>query len=137
MEISLKSIVTDQFKTAFQKLITADGLSAKHSFRLLRFAREIVKHQKTFDQANQKVCEKYARRKEDGSIDILEHENGNRSYQFDQNNANLFSDEMNELISEVVSLPSPPLTEEDVEKMSLNVVDIESLLGIVIEWSDK
>lgn len=70
--MKMQSFANQQFVDAILKLLEVDGLPIKASYRISKIHKAIVAESEKFDEMRRSIVKKYAKTKEDGSLDIDE-----------------------------------------------------------------
>lgn len=100
-------MVTAEFQTALKSLLES-SLPMTTAFKLRGIAKIIGEEHKKYDEMRLELLQKYADKKEDGSLDVDEESGMAR---FTGNNIAKFTQDLNELASVEVELPTISVSE--------------------------
>ena len=124
--MKLSRIVDDRLYATLNKLAT-EPLPLRAAFRLKGIGKKAREEYLKYDEVRKEALQKHGLKNEDGTLKVDEKNNA----QFDEAGIRAFSNELNELLSMDVELPTLKASELGNVKLSAN--DLEVLDGILIE----
>lgn len=120
MTITLKNIVDSQ---EAMRNLSNQQLRGRVAFKVARLLKKLESELQVFNDTRIKLIEKYAKRDENGDFVL----NEKSEYQFDQNNANAFIEEMNKLLIEPIQIDANPISIEDIEELDFTPSEMAML----------
>lgn len=120
IKVNLKQIVESQ--EAMRKL-SDKQLRGRTAFKMSRLLKKLEAELTTFNETRLKIIEKYAKRNEDGSFMT----NEKNEYQFTEEDANKFMEELNKLLEEPIELDANPILLDEIEELDFTPSEMAML----------
>lgn len=133
--MQLADIVRDDFQIALTKF-KGLPLKASLSWKLVPLLKAIKEQVEEYEKIRLELCERHAKKSEEGESIFITLDNGNRQFVFEQDNAALFNAELKSLLESGVELPPPSIKISDVLDFPLSYDDLMLLVGPVLLGGD-
>ena len=117
MNVTLKDIVDSQ---EVMRLLSNKPLRGRAAFKVARLLKKLESELVTFNDTRIKLIENYAKKDENGQF-ITNEQN---EYQFDEDNANLFVEEINKLLTEEIQIDASPILLNEIEELNFTPVEM-------------
>ena len=120
MTVTLKDIVESQ---EVMRTLSNKPLRGRAAFKVARLLKKLEAELTTFNDTRVKLIESYAKKDEDGQFVT----NDKNEYQFDQDNANKFVDEINKLLLEPIEVDANPISIDEIEELDFTPSEMAAL----------
>lgn len=108
--VTLKEIVESQ---DVMRVLSNKPLRGRAAFKVARLLKKLETELTTFNDTRIKLIESYAKKDENGQFVT----NEKNEYQFDQENANKFVEEINKLLLEEIEIDANPILIDEIEEL--------------------
>ena len=120
MTITLKDIVESQ---EVMRTLSGKPLRGRAAFKVARLLKKLEAELSTFNDTRVKLIESYAKKDENGQFVL----NDRNEYQFDQENANKFVEEINKLLVEEIQIEANPIMLDEIEEIDFTPAEMAAL----------
>ena len=120
MKVTLKDIVESQ---EVMRTLSNKPLRGRVAFKVARLLKKLEAELTTFNDTRVKLIESYAKKDEEGNYVT----NDRNEYQFDQDNANKFVEEINKLLSEELDIDANPILVDEIEDLDFTPAEMAAL----------
>ena len=120
MKVTLKDIVESQ---EVMRTLSNKPLRGRVAFKVARLLKKLEAELTTFNDTRVKLIESYAKKDEEGNYVT----NDKNEYQFDQDNANKFVEEINKLLLEEIEIDANPILVNDIEDLDFTPAEMAML----------
>ena len=120
MKVTLKDIVESQ---EVMRTLSNKPLRGRVAFKVARLLKKLEAELTTFNDTRVKLIESYAKKDEEGNYVT----NDRNEYQFDQDNANKFVEEINKLLSEELDIDATPILVDEIEDLDFTPAEMAAL----------
>ena len=117
MNVTLKDIVDSQ---EVMRLLSNKPLRGRAAFKVARLLKKLESELVTFNDTRIKLIENYAKKDENGQFIT----NEKNEYQFDEDNATLFVEEINKLLTEEIQIDASPILLNEIEELNFTPVEM-------------
>jgi len=104
-----------EMQVSLNKLVTCETLGAGVSFRLLGFAKSLMKEMRDYEEVRLKLVAKYAGDPKNGRREVL------------PQNIEVFNEEMKPLLEEEADIPEVKIKLNELERANLSPMDMANL----------
>ena len=118
--VTLKDIVESQ---EAMRALSEKPLRGRVAFKVARLLKKLEAELTTFNDTRIKLIEAYAKKDEEGNYIT----NDKKEYQFDQDNANKFVEELNKLLLEELEIDANPILVDEVEDLDFTPAEMAML----------
>lgn len=133
MEVQLKTILSEQFKSSMHALRWHKQLKASVAWKLLPVDKKITEAFESYDKMRIDICKKYAKKDENGEPKTIPlGPNGLSQFEFEPANGKKLEKELADLMEEKLELPNPVVKIEDLGDIDLSLGDLSNLSGIML-----
>lgn len=120
MKVTLKDIVESQ---EVMRTLSNKSLRGRVAFKVARLLKKLEAELTTFNDTRVKLIESYAKKDAEGNYIT----NDKNEYQFDQDNANKFVEEINKLLLEELEIDANPILIEEIEDLDFTPAEMAVL----------
>lgn len=120
MKVTLKDIVESQ---EVMRTLSNKPLRGRVAFKVARLLKKLEAELTTFNDTRVKLIESYAKKDEEGNYVT----NDKNEYQFDQDNANKFIEEINKLLLEELDVDANPILVDEIEDLDFTPAEMAAL----------
>lgn len=120
MKVTLKDIVESQ---EVMRTLSNKPLRGRVAFKVARLLKKLEAELTTFNDTRVKLIESYAKKDEEGNYVT----NDKNEYQFDQDNANKFVEEINKLLLEELDVDANPILVDEIEDLDFTPAEMAAL----------
>lgn len=120
MKVTLKDIVESQ---EVMRTLSNKPLRGRVAFKVARLLKKLEAELTTFNDTRVKLIESYAKKDEEGNYVT----NDKNEYQFDQDNANKFVEEINKLLLEELDIDANPILVDEIEDLDFTPAEMAAL----------
>ena len=120
MTVTLKDIVESQ---EVMRTLSNKPLRGRVAFKVARLLKKLEAELTTFNDTRVKLIESYAKKDEEGNYVT----NDKNEYQFDQDNANKFVEEINKLLLEELDIDANPILVDEIEELDFTPAEMAVL----------
>ena len=120
MKVTLKDIVESQ---EVMRTLSNKPLRGRVAFKVARLLKKLEAELTTFNDTRVKLIESYAKKDEEGNYIT----NDKNEYQFDQDNANKFVEEINKLLLEELDIDANPILVDEIEDLDFTPAEMAAL----------
>ena len=120
MKVTLKEIVESQ---EAMRALSNKSLRGRVAFKVARLLKKLEAELTTFNDTRTKLIESYAKKDEEGNFVT----NDKNEYQFDQENANKFVEEINKLLLEELDIDANPILVDEIEELDFTPAEMAAL----------
>lgn len=120
MKVTLKDIVESQ---EVMRVLSNKSLRGRVAFKVARLLKKLEAELTTFNDTRVKLIESYAKKDEAGNYVT----NDKNEYQFDQDNANKFVEEINKLLLEEIEIDANPILVNEIEDLDFTPAEMAML----------
>lgn len=120
MKVTLKDIVESQ---EVMRTLSNKPLRGRVAFKVARLLKKLEAELTTFNDTRIKLIESYAKKDEEGNYVT----NDKNEYQFDQDNANKFVEEINKLLLEELDIDANPILVDEIEDLDFTPAEMAAL----------
>ena len=126
MKVTLKDIVESQ---EVMRTLSNKPLRGRVAFKVARLLKKLEAELTTFNDTRVKLIESYAKKDEEGNYVT----NDKNEYQFDQDNANKFVEEINKLLLEELDVDANPILVDEIEDLDFTPAEMDMLEPFMYE----
>lgn len=126
MTVTLKDIVDSQ---EIMRALSNKSLRGRVAFKVARLLKKLEAELTTFNDTRMKLIESYAKKDENGNYVT----NDKNEYQFDQDNANKFVEEINKLLLEELDIDANPILVNEIEDLDFTPAEMALLEPFIEE----
>lgn len=120
MTVTLRDIVDSQ---EVMRALSGKQLRGRAAFKVARLLKKLEIELATFNDTRVKLIENYAKKDEEGKYVT----NDKNEYQFDDDNANKFVEEINKLLSEQIEIDANPILIDEIEEINFTPAEMAIL----------
>lgn len=120
MTVTLRDIVDSQ---EVMRTLSNKPLRGRVAFKVARLLKKLEAELTTFNDTRMKLIENYAKKDENGNYVT----NDKNEYQFDQDNANKFVEEINKLLLEKLDIDANPILVDEIEDLDFTPAEMAIL----------
>lgn len=120
IEVKLREILESQ---EAMRHLSEKSLRGRTAYQLGRLMKKLEGELSTYNEVRQKLIEKYAKRKDDGSFEV----NERNEYQFTPENMQAYIEEINKLIEEEVQIEASPINLDDLGDIEFTPAEMSML----------
>lgn len=118
--VTLRDIVDSQ---EVMRALSNKSLRGRVAFKVARLLKKLEAELTTFNDTRMKLIENYAKKDENGNYVT----NDKNEYQFDQDNANKFVEEINKLLLEELDIDANPILVDEIEDLDFTPAEMAIL----------
>ena len=118
--VTLKDIVESQ---EAMRALSEKPLRGRVAFKVARLLKKLEAELTTFNDTRIKLIEAYAKKDEEGNYIT----NDKKEYQFDQDNADKFVEELNRLLLEELEIDANPILVDEIEELDFTPAEMAML----------
>lgn len=118
--VTLKDIVESQ---EAMRALSEKPLRGRVAFKVARLLKKLEAELTTFNDTRIRLIEAYAKKDEEGNYIT----NDKKEYQFDQDNADKFVEELNRLLLEELEIDANPILVDEIEELDFTPAEMAML----------
>ena len=126
IKVTLKDIVESQ---DVMRTLSGKPLRGRAAFKVARLLKKLEVELTTFNDTRVKLIEAYAKKDEEGNFVT----NEKNEYQFDEDNATKFVEEVNKLLLEELEIDANPILIDEIEEIDFTPAEMAVLEPFIDE----